>query len=412
MDDSYVLQVGDIGKAYRRYSSEWHRIASWFVAHTPAEETWILRHINFQMRPGEALGIIGQNGAGKSTLLKMITGTLAPTEGAVNTRGRTAAILELGMGFNPEFSGRQNARYTASLMGFGGDEIDAMLPEVEAFAEIGDYFDKPVRTYSSGMQVRVAFAVATAVRPDVLIVDEALSVGDSYFQHKSYDRIREYQRQGTSLLLVSHDPGLIHGLCDRAILLEHGSIIQDGPPASVMDYYNALVAEKENSTVEVRQSEDGRTQTLSGTGEARIEQAGLFNERGEPVEYVRVEESVELRVQVQIHQDLPDLVFGYLIKDRLGQSVFGTNTWYQKDVVKAPRRGEMLEYVVDFPVKLGPGSYSVSLSVHADASHLSANYHWWDHAVVFDVVNEDHPYFIGICHLPASMRCTRSQPAT
>lgn len=408
MDNSYVLQVSDIGKAYRRYKSEWHRIASWFSAHRPVDENWILRHINFHMRPGEALGIIGQNGAGKSTLLKMITGTLAPTQGAINTRGRTAAILELGMGFNPEFSGRHNARYTASLMGFSGDQIEALMPEVEAFAEIGDYFDQPVRTYSSGMQVRVAFAVATAVRPDILIVDEALSVGDSYFQHKSYDRIREYQRQGTSLLLVSHDPGLIQGLCDRAVLLENGSIIQDGPPSVVMDYYNALVAEKENSTVEVRQSEDGNVQTVSGTGEARVEQVGLFNEQGEPVEYVRVSEPVELRAKIHIHQSLPDLVFGYMIKDRLGQTVFGTNTWHQKQTLRALHQGETLEYTVAFPARLGPGSYSVSLSLHADATHVSANYHWWDHAVVFDVVNEDHPYFIGICHLPASMRCTRS----
>ncbi|MFI0471728.1 ABC transporter ATP-binding protein [Halomonas sp. HMF6819] len=410
MDANYLMEVSGVGKAYSRYRSEWHRVASWFMPVKASQQTWILQHINFSVRPGEALGIVGQNGAGKSTLLKMITGTLAPTHGRIEVRGRIAAILELGMGFNPEFSGRHNARYTASLMGFDAEQIDAMMPRVEEFAEIGDYFDKPVRTYSSGMQMRVAFAVATAERPDVLIVDEALSVGDSYFQHKSYDRIREFQAQGTSLLLVSHDPSLVQGLCDRAVLLEKGAIIKDGPPGDVMDYYNALIAEKENSSVEIRSTEDGKSQTISGSGEARISEAGLFNLQNKPIEYVRVDEEVELRARVSINSSLPSLVFGYLIKDRLGQHVFGTNTWHQHQVIENAREGEVIDYSIAFPVKLGPGSYSISLSVHADDSHVSANYHWWDHAVVFDVVNERHPYFIGVCHLPTTIKAQRHTP--
>lgn len=401
------MEVNGVGKAYSRYRSEWHRVASWFFPVSPSQETWILRHVNFKVRPGEALGVVGQNGAGKSTLLKMITGTLSPSEGEITVRGRTAAILELGMGFNPEFSGRHNARYTASLMGFDAEQIDAMMPKVESFAEIGDYFDKPVRTYSSGMQMRVAFAVATAERPDILIVDEALSVGDSYFQHKSYDRIREFQAQGTSLLLVSHDPGLVQGLCDRAVLIERGAIIKDGPPGDVMDYYNALIAEKENSGVEVRTLEDGKSQTISGTGEARITEVGLYNQQGQPIEYVRVDEEVELRASVTIHQPLPSLVFGFMIKDRLGQAVFGTNTWHSEQVVNNAKAGEVIDYRIHIPANIGPGSYSVSLSVHANDSHVSANYHWWDHAVVFDVVNEQHPYFIGVCHLPVTISCNR-----
>lgn len=407
MDVSYLAEVNNVGKAYSRYYSEWHRVASWFLPVEASQQTWVLRHINFTVRQGEALGVVGQNGAGKSTLLKMITGTLAPTQGQINVRGRIAAILELGMGFNPEFSGRHNARYTASLMGFSAEQIDAMMPRVEAFAEIGDYFDKPVRTYSSGMQMRIAFAVATAERPDILIVDEALSVGDSYFQHKSYDRIREFQAQGTSLLLVSHDPSLVQGLCDRAILLEKGAIIKDGPPGDVMDYYNALIAEKENSKVEVRTTEEGKAQTISGTGEACISKVGLYNQQEQPIEYVRVDEEVVLRARVIVHAALPSLVFGYLIKDRLGQHVYGTNTWHQEQVIKNARQGELIDYTVKFPVKVGPGSYSISLSVHADYSHVSANYHWWDHAVVFDVVNERLPYFIGVCHLPTTITAQR-----
>ncbi len=244
------------------------RVASWFSAVPPQEETWILRDINFDVAQGEAVGIVGQNGAGKSTLLKMITGTLRPSEGYIRTHGRVAAILELGMGFNGELTGRQNVLHSAGLMGFTHAQISAAMDDIEAFAEVGEYFDKPMRVYSSGMQMRVAFSVATAFRPDILIVDEALSVGDAYFQHKSFDRIREFQRQGTSLLIVSHDKAAIQSLCDRAILLEQGRVLQDGQPQDIMDYYNAIIAQKENAQVEVTPLASGQIQTRSGTGEA------------------------------------------------------------------------------------------------------------------------------------------------
>lgn len=185
-----LLTVKNLGKAYRVYASEFQRIGRWFgISTKPKEEHWVLKHVNFSIHAGEAIGIVGQNGAGKSTLLKMITGTLQPTEGNVQVNGRIAAILELGMGFTPDLTGRQNVYHAAGLMGFNADRIDEVIKEIEAFAEIGTYFDEPVRTYSSGMQMRVAFAVATAIRPEILIVDEALSVGDSYFQHKSFDQI-------------------------------------------------------------------------------------------------------------------------------------------------------------------------------------------------------------------------------
>ncbi len=277
-----VLKVQNVGKSFRTYSSGWDRILGWFnVPIKHLEELWVLRHINFEIHAGETLGIIGQNGAGKSTLLKMITGTLRPTEGQIQVNGRIAAILELGMGFNPEFTGRQNVYHTASLMGFSFEEVNAVIHEVEAFAEIGDYFDSPLRTYSSGMQMRVAFAVATMYRPEILIVDEALSVGDAYFQHKSFDRIRKFQELGTTLLIVSHDREAIQSLCSRALLLESGTIIKDGPPEEIFDFYNAIIAEKENSTVEVTRLEDGRIQTSSGTGEAKVEEIALYNSKGE-----------------------------------------------------------------------------------------------------------------------------------
>src|ERR1700712_2690256 len=249
-----LLRAKDLGKAYRTYRSEWQRIGRWLgIKSAPREEHWVLQHINFEINAGEAIGIVGQNGAGKSTLLKMLTGTLQPTTGEVQVNGRIAAILELGMGFNPELTGRQNVYHAAGLMGFNTPQIDEVIEDIEAFAEIGEYFNEPVRTYSSGMQMRVAFAVATAFRPDILIVDEALSVGDSYFQHKSFERIREFQEQGTTLLLVSHDKQAIQSVCDRAILLDGGRLAREGKPEEVMDFYNALIAEKENATVQLRE---------------------------------------------------------------------------------------------------------------------------------------------------------------
>ncbi|TNE95255.1 MAG: ABC transporter ATP-binding protein [Gammaproteobacteria bacterium] len=391
-----LLSVQGLGKAFRCYRSEWHRFARWFgLPISPSEEHWVLRHVSFDIHPGEAIGIVGQNGAGKSTLLKMITGTLKPTEGQIQIHGRIAAILELGMGFNPELSGRQNAYHAAGLMGFSQDQIQRAMPDIEAFAEVGDYFDEPVRTYSSGMQMRVAFAVATAYRPEILIVDEALSVGDAYFQHKSFDRIREFQEQGTTLLIVSHDRGAIQSLCDRAILLENGTVIKDGNPEEVFDFYNAIIAEKENSTVEVKQLDNGKVQTSSGTGEAKVEEIALYNGKGEVAEYVGVGEPVELRIKVKVYQSIETLVLGYGIKDRLGQVMYGTNTWHTKQIIHNPKPGEVYNFVIAFPVNLGVGSYSIQTALVDRDTHLSANYEWRDMALIFNVINIDKVHFAG-----------------
>lgn len=391
-----VLSVQQVGKAFRAYRSEWHRFARWFgLPVKPAEEVWVLRHISFDIRPGEAIGIIGQNGAGKSTLLKIITGTLQPTEGRIQVNGRIAAILELGMGFNPELTGRQNVRHAAGLMGFSREQIEVAMPQIEAFAEIGDYFDEPMRIYSSGMQMRVAFAVATAWRPEILIVDEALSVGDVYFQHKSFDRIRAFREQGSTLLIVSHDRSAIQSLCDRAILLEHGHVIKDGDPEEVFDFYNALIAEKENSTVEVKKLDNGKAQTTSGTGEARVEEIALYNSKGEVAEYVGVGEPVELRVKVKVHQPVETLVLGYSIKDRLGQVMYGTNTWHTNQVIHNPQPGDEYLFVIAFPANFGVGSYSVQIALVDRDTHLTANYEWRDMALLFNVINIDKTQFVG-----------------
>lgn len=399
------LQVRKLGKSYRQWGGELRRIASWFFRGVaPREEHWVLRDVSFEVRPGEAIGIIGQNGAGKSTLLKMVTGTVQPTEGEVHMRGRVAAILELGMGFNNDLSGRQNVYHSAGLMGYTWSEIDRVMPEIEAFAEIGDYFDQPMRTYSSGMQMRVAFSVATAFRPDLLIVDEALSVGDSYFQHKSFDRIRQFREEGVSIIFVSHSLSDVRTLCDRVILMDKGRVLKDGAPDEVVDYYNAMVTEKENAklTVEQRREKNGWLMTRSGSGEARVADLRLVDAgSGAELAVVSVGQQVELRLDVTVHQDLPRLVLGYMIRDKQGHIIWGSNTWHTEQVAEALHAGETIRFRLPFTCTLGPGSYSVSPALVSSDTHLSDNYEWVDNLLVFDVVNTDRHFFIGSNSLDA-----------
>jgi len=399
-----ILEVKNIYKSYRTYSSEIWRIFSWFgIKHKAIQENYTLKNISFSIKEGEAIGIIGQNGAGKSTLLKIITGTLQATKGEINTNGKISAILELGMGFHPDLSGRQNAYHSAGLMGYTSKQIDAVISDIEAFAEIGEYFDEPVRTYSSGMQMRVAFAVATAYRPNILIIDEALSVGDAYFQHKSFERIRQFQAEGTTLLLVSHDRGAIQAICDRAILLEKGQVIRDGDPEEVMDYYNALIADRENNKVEQVKLESGKVQTISGTGEAKVEDVGLYNAKGEKVEYIGVGDAVELRVKVKIYEDIPSLVLGYMIKDRLGQPVYGTNTYYLEQIIQDAKENDTLEFSFAFDANIGVGSFSITVALHAHDTHIGGNYEWKDQALVFNVANISKNTFTGLCWMEPNL---------
>jgi len=401
---SAMLQVNNLGKVFRQYRRERHRVLSWLGIPTPgAEEHWALRDISFTLGAGETVGLIGLNGAGKSTLLKIITGTLKPTVGSLEVRGRIAAILELGMGFHPDLSGRQNVYHVAGLMGYTAAQVNELIDEIHAFSEIGDYINQPVRTYSSGMQVRLAFAVATAWRPDVLIVDEALSVGDAYFQHKSFERIRQFSRQGTTILLVSHDKQAIQSICDRAILLEHGRVVMQGEPDQVMDYYNAmLAAHQEQKIIYDPQAKA----LLSGTGEVVFREFAL-HAAGMPVEKVEVGQRVSVRVTARCEQAVPDVVIGFLIKDRYGQDVFGTNTRHLQQVAEAPQPGQQLSWCFEFDAAIGPGTYSITLALHSRDGHIDRNYAWQERAIMFEVINQAHPEFAGVAWLGANLECTQ-----
>ncbi|NWO04417.1 MAG: ABC transporter ATP-binding protein [Alteromonadaceae bacterium] len=411
---SVLINIENLSKAFRSYPNARQRIKSWLGLPTHGiTDIRVLNNLSFQVHSGEALGLVGENGAGKSTLLKMIAGTLAPTEGKIELFGEVRAILELGMGFNGEFTGRENARHGLSMMGLSEEDAEALLPEVEAFAEVGEYFDRPLRTYSSGMQMRVTFAVATARRPEVLIVDEALSVGDAYFQHKSFDKIREMQKAGTTLLIVSHDRGAIQRICDRVILLENGEISREGEPEVIMDYYNAMLANKGNKKhkVESQTLDDGRVATTSGTEEATLDRITLHDaQTGEPVEIATVGQELELKVELTVHETIDQLVVGYAIKDRLRQDVFGTNTHHLKQVLENVQPGQQYTYRFRFTCNLGEGSYSFSVAAHADDTHVRHNYHWKDLACTFEVVNANKQRFIGVAWVPPELKI--EQPET
>ncbi|AYH45335.1 ABC transporter ATP-binding protein [Azoarcus sp. DN11] len=404
-----TISVVNLGKAYKQYPTRWSRLLEWITPSHKRHHTlkWVLRDVSFTVNAGEAVGILGINGAGKSTLLKMITGTTQPTSGSIHVAGRTAALLELGMGFHPDFTGRQNVFMAGQLLGLSMEEITRLMPEIEAFAEIGNYLDEPVRVYSSGMQMRLAFSVATAQRPDVLIVDEALSVGDAYFQHKSFDRIREFRNQGTTLLIVSHDKGAIQSICDRAILLNGGRLAMEGEPEAVIDYYNAMLAERENQTVRQHVIDSGKVQTISGSGEAAIIEIDLLDENNERIEVVSVGKPVKLKVVVEAKVAIPELVLGYMIKDRFGQPVFGTNTHHLKRKLTDVPAGAVTTFMFGFPANLGPGTYSIAAALHTADTHIGKNYEWRDLAVVFNVINIDKDLFVGAAWLPPTMECYR-----
>jgi lipopolysaccharide transport system ATP-binding protein len=404
-----AITVTNLGKAYKQYPTRWSRLAEWMLPGRPRHKLkWVLTDVSFQVSPGEAVGLIGINGAGKSTLLKLITGTTQPTTGSVWMQGSVAALLELGMGFHPDFTGRQNVYMAGQLLGLTVEEIHAYMPQIEDFAGIGDYMDQPVRVYSSGMQMRVAFSVATARRPDILIVDEALSVGDAYFQHKSFDRIRQFRKQGTTLLLVSHDKQAIQSVCDRAILLDGGRLAKEGKPEEIMDYYNAMIAERENQTVRLQGTEGGKVQTVSGTGEATVTDIALLDEAGQRIEVVDVGAPVTLEVRVSAKAPIPRMVLGYMIKDRLGQPMYGTNTHLKDLPLNEVAAGEEVVYRFAFPMNLGPGTYSVATAIVSTETHLVNNYEWRDLALVFTVMNMRRPHFEGSAWLDPAIEIERT----
>ena len=366
--------VSGVGKAFRAYRSEFQRVLSWIgVSIKPATEHWVLRGVSFSTGPGESIGIVGQNGAGKSTLLKLISGTLQPTEGQIRTHGRLSAILELGMGFNPEFTGRQNVLHAAGLMGLTREAIERVLPEVEAFADIGGYFGQPTRTYSSGMQMRVAFAVATAFRPEVLIVDEALSVGDIAFQRKSLRRIEEYLETGTTLLFVSHSAETVKRICTRALWISNGRVVADGPSKAVCEDYERHLLGGPPMAVRVANSTGTFDPTLTadienqyGDRRAEIFDFTIRDAHGSPANVIPERRDFAVHYRVRFLEACRDVHFGMMVKTVEGVCVYATNTGFSRPHGQH-QQGEVIQIRFELKNNLMPGTYYLNCG----ATHLT-----------------------------------------
>ena len=397
---SVALRVERVSKQYRIYGRRGARLTESLTRGRLKRhrEFWALSEVSFEVEAGTTVGVVGPNGCGKSTLLQIIAGTLEPTHGGVWREGRVAALLELGAGFDPEFTGVENVYMNAALMGLTRRETDRLFPDIERFAEIGDFLRQPVKTYSSGMYVRLAFAIAASVEPDILVIDEALAVGDAVFQHRCLRRIKDIQERGATVLFVSHDAAAVRALCSRAILLGAGRVLADGKPADVLNRYQKIIMEREEAYDEADRSARGGEELQDGDetfappahtfrhgdGSAEIVGAELLDATRRAVGVVETGEGVTVRVRARFHADVESPVIGFLIRNRHGIHVYGTNTKEQQVDFGAVRRGETVEVVFAFDCWLGIDQHSVSLAVH---SRDGVSYDWMDGVIFFRVTS-------------------------
>lgn len=416
-----VIEGVGLGKCFRMYEKPIHRLLHRFGKHKHSNEFWALKGVELDVRRGETLGVIGRNGSGKSTLLQIIAGTLAQTEGTLKVQGRVAALLELGSGFNPEFSGRENVLMNAAILGLTSAEINQRLDSIIAFADIGDFIDQPVRSYSSGMVVRLAFAVIAHVDADILIIDEALSVGDTFFSQKCMRFLREFQTRGT-LLFVSHDAAAVVNLCRRAIWLEHGRVRMAGAAQEVVETYMAQqhaadraaatgdeVNVLRKSIAQRSRAEEGdfrardadalasrnpirlyefdpdHTGIEFGARQATIEAVRILDADGARLDMIEGGEIVILRVSVALHASLDDLIVGFYVKDRLGQRLFGDNTYLAyMDTGLTGAAGERVHADFRFRMPILPqAAYTVDAAVASGTQDEHTQQHWIHDAIEF-----------------------------
>jgi ABC-type polysaccharide/polyol phosphate transport system ATPase subunit len=397
-----LVLVQNVSKLYRLYRRPADRLRELLPGVAPAHrDFWALRDISFEVERGETLGLVGPNGCGKSTLLQMVSGILQPTMGRVVTRGRIAALLELGAGFNPEFSGRENVYLNGEIMGLSRGEIDRAMPSIESFAEIGEFMERPVKEYSSGMYVRLAFSTAIHVDPEILIVDEALAVGDAVFANRCVRKFQELRERKITVLFVSHDLGLVKQLSDRAILLLNGRIEAAGAPNDVINRYIGLVLERQ--APEARQ-ERLRSSFRHGDGTSEIVGIQMLNARGEETASIASGEPVTVRVQARFHRAVSDPMVGILVRTRIGMDVYGTNTRIEHTRLGDFEAGQLLE--VDFGIEcwLTPQQYTLTAATqNADGS----SHDWLDDAIAFDVV--DTRVAAGVANLRAKVEWRASR---
>lgn len=366
----FAIQVKHLDKMYKLYNKPSDRLRETLGFKVPVREHYALRDVNFQVERGETVGIIGTNGSGKSTILKIITGVLNPTAGEVKVHGRISALLELGAGFNMEYTGIENVYLNGTMMGFSKEEVDARLQDILDFADIGDFVYQPVKSYSSGMFVRLAFAVAINIDPEILIVDEALSVGDVFFQAKCYRKFEEFKKMGKTILFVSHDLSSISRYCDRVILLNKGVKLEEGSPKQMVDMYKQLLVGQDPAKAEEKKEEQKESWSQQfqvnpnmleyGTKLAEIVDFAVLDDKDRCTNTIEKGSSFRIRMKVVFHQDIQEPIMAYTFKDIKGTEITGTNTLFEKKSVEHSQAGDSCTVTFEQEMFLQGGEYLLS----------------------------------------------------
>jgi ABC-type polysaccharide/polyol phosphate transport system ATPase subunit len=380
-----MLRVQNVSKVYRLYRRPLDRLAEFlpFIKNHPPTEFWALRDVSLTVERGEVLGVVGPNGSGKSTLLQIVSGILEPTRGRVLASGRIAALLELGAGFNPEFTGRENVFLNGEILGIPRRDMEQVFPAIEEFAEIGKFIDRPVKEYSSGMYVRLAFATAIHVDPEILIVDEALAVGDAIFANRCIKRFEQLKKRGVTVLFVSHDLGLVKRLSDRAVLMLDGRVAASGPPSDVVNRYVGLVLERQEPERVVETSRTTSGTYRHGDGASRVVSVDLCDAKG-TTRSLQPGSPMTIRVQARAERDLESPVVGLLIRNRLGIDVFGTNTRIEGVDLGAVHAGETFEVDFTFDCLLTRQDYTLTVATQYPEGFSQD---WLDDTISFSVVD-------------------------
>jgi lipopolysaccharide transport system ATP-binding protein len=394
-----VVSFRGVCKGYRRYAHPTHRLLEFFrPGPRPDDLFWALRDVSLDVARGEALALIGRNGSGKSTLLQIAAGTLQASSGRVTVRGRIAALLELGSGFNPLFTGRQNVFFNGQILGLTRREVAERFDRIAAFADIGEFLDQPVRTYSTGMVVRLAFAVAANIDPEILVVDEALAVGDAKFQARCMARIRQLREQKVTVLFVSHDLTSVKLLCDRAVLLHGGRVRYLGTPKETVNRYIALLGSEEPAAPAATSAPASAADLVRhGNGRATVLATRMQNSDQREVTTLRTGEPFSIGVSLEARERVDDLVVGLSVRTLLGLVVYGTNTKLLTGEAMAVGAGERRSVVFRLPCALNRGPYTVTIALH---SPQFIHYDLLEDAMVFEVVNE--VYCEGLADLRAA----------